>query len=88
MRFFVKICLTGCHTPAILNPSTGKELPMSPSQRAANKQVFSVSFERELVAAIAEECKRLGIDRNAFIMAAAKEKLKKEQTKKENKENK
>jgi metal-responsive CopG/Arc/MetJ family transcriptional regulator len=47
-----------------------------------------VSFERELVAAIAEECKRLGIDRNAFIMAAAKEKLKKEQTKKENKENK
>lgn len=62
---------------------------MSPSQRAAHKQVFSVSFERELVAAIAEECKRLGIDRNAFIMAAAKEKLKKEQAKQNsNKENK
>jgi metal-responsive CopG/Arc/MetJ family transcriptional regulator len=57
---------------------------MSPSQRAVNKKVFSVSFEKELIEAIEAECKRLGINRNAFIKLATREKLKKEQLNQQN----
>lgn len=66
---------------------------MAPSQRDSKKQVFSVSFEKDLIAEIIAICEANGMtgdyeNRNAFIKKAVKEKLEKEnQEKKQKNEN-
>jgi metal-responsive CopG/Arc/MetJ family transcriptional regulator len=52
-----------------------------PNKRASNKRVFSVSIEKTLLAQIEAEAKRLGINRNTFIKAAAAAALKRKESK-------
>ena len=62
---------------------------MAPGQRREDKHVFSVSFEKQLIQQIKELCEEKGYERNtefenrnAFIIKAVQEKLKKENEKK------
>jgi metal-responsive CopG/Arc/MetJ family transcriptional regulator len=60
---------------------------MAPNQRDENKRIFSVSFEKTLLARIESACAELGTNRVAFLKDAATEKLAamdKEKRKKEN----
>jgi metal-responsive CopG/Arc/MetJ family transcriptional regulator len=46
-----------------------------PNKRAENKKLFGVSFDRELLATIDVECRRLGISRVEFLRQAAEAKI-------------
>jgi predicted HicB family RNase H-like nuclease len=72
-RIFQKKFIDWCNTPC--------DRRHMPNKRASNKRVFSVSIEKTLLAQIEAEAKRLGIDRNTFIKAAADAALKRKETK-------
>jgi metal-responsive CopG/Arc/MetJ family transcriptional regulator len=47
-----------------------------PNKRAESKKLFGVSFDKELLAIIDAECRRLGITRVEFLRQAAEAKIK------------